>query len=61
MNQYFEGFTEDYELNDGERDFYVKEFDFYFLYLSLIEESLFHQFLILFHPLIKIIYYKMNN
>ena len=29
MNQYFEGFTEDYELNDGERDFYVKEFEVY--------------------------------
>ena len=29
MNEYFEGFTEDYELNDGERDFYVKEFEVY--------------------------------
>ena len=29
MNEYFEGFTEDFELNDGERDFYVKEFEVY--------------------------------
>jgi len=29
MSEYFEGFTEDFELNDGERDFYVKEFEVY--------------------------------
>ena len=29
MNQYFEGFTENYELNGGERDFRVKKFEVY--------------------------------
>ena len=29
MNQYFEGFTENYELNGGERDFHVKKFEVY--------------------------------
>ena len=29
MSQYFEGFTEDYELNGGERDLYVKQFEVY--------------------------------
>ncbi len=29
MNQFFEGFTEDYELNGGERDFQVKKFEVY--------------------------------
>ena len=29
MSQFFEDFTEDYELNGGERDFYVKKFEVY--------------------------------
>ena len=29
INQFFEGFTENYELNGGERDFYVKKFEVY--------------------------------
>ena len=32
MSQYFEDFTEDYELNDGERDLYVKQFEVYQLF-----------------------------
>ena len=29
LNSYFEGFTEEYELNCGEKDFYIKKFEVY--------------------------------
>ena len=34
MNKYFEGFTEDYELNCGEKEFLVSKFEVYKLEIN---------------------------
>ena len=34
MNYYFEGFTEDYELNGGKKEFYITKYEVYQLYLN---------------------------